>query len=249
MSVRGRPQPGPIYAIADAMALAPLPVAAAVAEMAAAGVRSIQIRAKRWTGRQWHEAVEASCRALEGSGADLWLDDRADLAALFGAAGVCGLHVGQSDLPPAAARRAIGNSLWIGQSTHNELQLIAADADPEVDLIAVGPVFPTTGKTRSEPSYRHGPSGPSLPPEPAIGLEFVGWARSRTAKPLLAIGGIDASRVGAVLAAGADAVVALGAACRGDVRTSCRWLAAAAAAFGEKRASNVESEGGACGSS
>ncbi|HYL06280.1 MAG TPA: thiamine phosphate synthase [Thermoanaerobaculia bacterium] len=256
MSVRGRPLPGPIYAIADALALAPMPVAAAVAEMAAAGVRSIQIRAKRWSGRQWHEAVEASCRALEGSGADLWLDDRADLAALFAAAGVRGLHVGQCDLPPAAARRALGDSPWIGLSTHNELQLIAADADPEVDLIAVGPVFPTTGKTRSDrsgSSDRSGPSGPPLPPDQPVGLEFVTWARSRTAKPLVAIGGIDASRVEPVLAAGADAVVALGAACRGDVRASCRQLVTAAeeaaAAWGRMRARTGNSEGGACGSS
>jgi thiamine-phosphate pyrophosphorylase len=263
MSARGRPQPGPIYAIADALALAPLPVAEAVAEMAAAGVRSIQIRAKRWSGRQWHEAVEASCRALEGSGADLWLDDRGDLVALFAAAGVRGLHVGQSDLPPAAARRAVGNSPWIGLSTHNEQQLIAADADPEVDLIAVGPVFPTTGKTGpahsdrfdpSGPSGRIGPTGPIGSPrsaDPALGLAFVSWARSRTAKPLVAIGGIDASRVAAVLAAGADAAVALGAACRGDVRASCRQLAAAAAgaagaaaAFGQARPGKLtKSEG------
>lgn len=219
MSARLRPTPGPIYAIADAEALAPRPVAGAVAEMASAGVRTIQVRAKRWSGRQWHEAVEACCRALEGSGTALWLDDRCDLAALFAAAGVRGVHVGQSDLPPAAARRAIGDSPWIGLSTHNERQLVAADADPEVDLIAVGPVFPTTSKTWSAPHH---------PPEPVVGLAFVRWARARTAKPLVAIGGVDAGRVAAVLAAGADSVVALGAACRGDVRASCRRLLEAA---------------------
>ncbi len=235
MSARVRPRPGPIYAIADADALAPLPVAAAAAEMAAAGVRSIQIRAKRWSGRQWHEAVEAICRALEGSGADLWLDDRGDLAALFaaGEAAVRGLHLGQADLPPAAARRALGNSPWIGMSTHNERQIIAAEADPEVDLIAVGPVFPTTGKSRPDRSGSSGPPLAAVPAEPAVGLELVRWARSRTAKPLVGIGGIDASRVAAVLAAGADAAVALGAACRGDVRGSCRLLVAAAADAGK----------------
>ncbi len=223
----GRPRPdlGPLYAIADAEALAPLPVPSAVAAMAEAGVRTIQLRAKRWSGRQWYAGVEASCRALEGSRAALWLDDRADLAAMFAAAGVRGLHLGQRDLPPAAARPVIGDSLWIGLSTHNERQLVAADADPEVDLIAVGPVFPTTGKTSS------GPEAALAPPDPAIGLDFVRWARARTAKPLVAIGGIDARRVAAVLAAGADAAVALGAVCRGDVRENClRLLAAAASA-------------------
>jgi thiamine monophosphate synthase len=70
----------------------------------------------------------------------------------------------------------------------------------------------------------------------------------------VAIGGIDASRVAAVLAAGADAAVALGAACRGDVRASCRQLVAAAAgaagaagaaaAFGQARPGKLtKSEG------
>jgi thiamine-phosphate pyrophosphorylase len=165
--------------------------------------------------------VTASCRALAGSGAELWLDDRADLAALFAAAGVRGLHLGQADLPAAAARRVIGDAPWIGRSTHDERQLAAADADPEVDLIAVGPIFPTTGKTGRQPLA--GPAGP------AVGLELIRWARARTAKPLVAIGGIDAARVAPVLAAGADAAVALGAACRGDVLANCRRLLAAAA--------------------
>jgi thiamine-phosphate pyrophosphorylase len=108
----------------------------------------------------------------------------------------------------------LAGSQWIGLSTHNERQLAAADADPEVDLIAVGPVFATTGKAH---------------PDPVVGLDFLRWARGRTAKPLVAIGGIDAGRMAAVLAAGADAAAVLGAVCRGgDVRESCRRLLAAA---------------------
>jgi thiamine-phosphate pyrophosphorylase len=204
-----------IYAIADAEALHPRPLAAAVAEMAAAGVRWIQIRGKRLSGREWYPVLADCCRALEGSGAELWVDDRADLAALFP---VQGLHLGQADLPPAAARAVVGLSVQIGLSTHDERQLAAADADPEVDVIAVGPVFPTTGKER---------------PDPVVGLGFVRWARlrtSRTAKRrLVAIGGIDADNVAAVLAAGADAAAVLGAVCRGDITANCRRLLAAAA--------------------
>jgi thiamine-phosphate pyrophosphorylase len=81
-------------------------------------------------------------------------------------------------------------------------------------VVAVGPVFPTTGKER---------------PEPVVGLPFVRRARARTAKPLLAIGGIDAGNVAAVLAAGADAAVVLGAVCRGgEIGANCRRLLAAA---------------------
>jgi thiamine-phosphate pyrophosphorylase len=205
----------PVYAIADAEALGgdriPARIPAAVAAMADAGVRWIQVRAKRLPSIDLYHAVEASCRALEGSGAALWIDDRADLAALFP---VAGAHVGQTDLPPAAVRRVFGEGsrLWIGQSTHDEAQLAAAEEDPDVDVIAVGPVFPTTSKER---------------PDQVVGLPFVRLARARTNKPLVAIGGIDAGNAAEVLAAGADAVAVLGAVCRGDVREiedGCRRL-------------------------
>jgi thiamine-phosphate pyrophosphorylase len=204
------PAPGPIYAVADAAVLAPTPVPEAVAAIAAAGVRWIQVRAKRLSGADLCRLVEGCCRALEGSGAELWIDDRADLAALFP---VAGLHLGQADLPAAAARGVVGERPWIGLSTHAEGELEAADADPAVDVIAVGPVFPTTGKER---------------PDPPVGLAFVARARARTAKPLVAIGGIDAGNVGRVLAAGADTAAVLGAVCRGDVRRNCERLLAAA---------------------
>lgn len=203
-----------VYAIADAEALLPRPLPEAVAAMAEAGIRWIQVRAKKLAGEEWHRALEGCCRALEGSGAELWVDDRADLAALFP---VAGLHLGQADLPPGAARRVVGRGVRIGLSTHDEEQLAAADADPEVDVIAVGPVFPTTGKER---------------PDPVVGLAFVRQARARTRKRLVAIGGIDAGNVAAVLAAGADAAAVLGAVCRGndlgDIRADCRRLLAAA---------------------
>jgi thiamine-phosphate pyrophosphorylase len=200
---------GRIYAIADAEALAPAAVPAAVAAMAEAGVRWIQVRAKRLSGSEQFRLLEGCCRALEGSDAELWVDDRADLAVLFP---VDGVHVGQADLPPAAARRVVGRAVRIGLSTHDEAQVAAADEDPEVDVVAVGPVFPTASKERLDP---------------VVGLSFVRWARSRTAKPLVAIGGIDAGNVAEVLAAGADAAAVIGAVCRGDVRENCRRLLAA----------------------
>jgi|SRR6185369_4689603 len=210
------PIPGRVYAIADAGALGTASLPAAVAAMADAGVSWIQIRAKRLPGIAFYRALEECCRAVEGSEAALWVDDRADLAALFPVGGV---HVGQTDLPPAAVRLVMGtagDAVRIGQSTHDEEQLAAADANADVDVIAVGPVFPTASKER---------------PDPVVGLSFVRRARERTAKPLVAIGGIDAGNAAQVLAAGADAVVVLGAVCRGSaegIGESCRRLLAAA---------------------
>ncbi len=201
---------GPVYAIADAEMLSPRLLSEAVVEMAESGIRWIQLRGKRLSGEAWHRAAEDCVRALEGSGAELWVDDRVDLAALLP---VRGVHLGQADLPPAAARGVVGGDVRIGLSTHGEAQLTAADADLEVDVIAVGPVFPTTGKER---------------PDPVVGLPFVARARGRTAKRLVAIGGIDAGNVAQVLAAGADAAAVLGAVCRGNIRANCRRLLAAA---------------------
>jgi len=218
---RPRPDPGPVYALADAGTLGEEAVPAAVAALAEAGVRWIQIRAKHTPDAELFSLVEHCFRRLEPHGADapaLWMDDRADLATLFPFAG---LHLGQRDLPPAAARRVVGPDLWIGASSHNDEELEAALADPEVDVVAVGPVFATTGKEN---------------PDPVVGLDFVRRARRATDRPLVAIGGIDADNLAQVLAAGADTAAVLGAICRregtgdvaADVAANARRLQAAA---------------------
>jgi thiamine-phosphate pyrophosphorylase len=202
---------GRIYAIADVDALGATPLPSAVRRMAEAGISWIQIRAKKAAGEGLFRSAEAAVSSASVAGAALWLDDRADLAALLPFAGV---HLGQRDLPPAAARRVVGEAMWIGQSTHREDQLERAAGDPDVDVVAVGPIFPTTGKEN---------------PDPTVGLSFLRWARSRTDKPLVAIGGIDAGNLSSVLGEGADAAAVLGAVCRGDVGESCSRLLAAAA--------------------
>jgi thiamine-phosphate pyrophosphorylase len=210
-SARGsRALAGRLYGIADAGLLGAAGVAPAAASMAAAGIRTIQVRAKALSGAALHRVLAECCRAVEGSGARLWIDDRADLAALLP---VAGLHLGQRDLPPGAARPVVGEAVAIGLSTHGEGELAAAAADPAVDLVAVGPIFATASKER---------------PDPVVGLGFLVRARALSSKPLVAIGGIDESNLAAVLAAGADAAAVLGALCRGDVAANSRRLVAAA---------------------
>ena len=203
-------RPPRLYVIADCDVLGSERLPSAVGEMAACGVEWIQIRAKRLSGASFYRLVEGTLRRLEGSRAVLWIDDRADLAALFPVAGV---HVGQHDLPPAAVRRIVAEESWIGLSTHDLQQVRAADADRNVDVVAFGPVYPTVSKER---------------PDPVVGLGGLREARGATDKPLVAIGGIDVERVGEVLSAGADAAVVLGAACRGNIERDCRRLLAAA---------------------
>lgn len=167
--------------------------------MADAGVRWIQLRLKTATDRERYRVTEACVERLASTGCDveLWMDDRADLALLFGDA-VAGVHVGQRDLPPAAVRRVVSPQCWVGLSCHDADQIAAAEDASDVDVVAIGPVFETRSKAQ---------------PDPWVGLDGVARARAACTKPLVAIGGIDGSNARQVLDAGADSVVMLGALC------------------------------------
>jgi len=122
-------------------------------------------------------------RVAEESGALLIVNDRADIAALSGAAGV---HVGQDDLPVSAARAVAGADAIVGLSTHDQAQVDEA-LQGSATYVAVGPIFGTTTK---DTGYG------------ARGLSLVRYASGR-GKPVSAIGGITYDRAASVVAAGA----------------------------------------------
>src|ERR1041384_8204288 len=165
-----------------------------VARLCAGGATLIQLRDKHATPREFYAAAEAALSVARAHGARLIVNDRADIALALQAAGV---HLGQDDLDPTAARRLLGPRAIIGHSTHNLAQAESAAHLP-VDYIAIGPVFATRTKAN---------------PAPVVGLEGV--ARVRAALPanlpLVAIGGITLENAHAVLAAGADSVAVVSA--------------------------------------
>lgn len=207
-----RPRPGRIYAIADAGRIPPDRLPAAVAAMAEAGITTIQLRAKRLDDRALFRLAEETLAAVAGWGGELWIDDRVDLALALPFSGV---HLGRADLPAGAARSLLPAAAGIGVSTHDRDQLDEAAADPAADWVALGPIFPTATKEN---------------PDPVVGLAGLAALRARTSKPLIAIGGIDAASVAAVIAAGADSVAVISAITDGDVAANCRRLLAAAEA-------------------
>lgn len=211
MSASETPRSPRLYVLADLDALGADRLPDAVRAMADAGVPWVQLRLKGASGACAAHLTEASIEATRGTETRLWIDDRVDVAACFG---LFGVHVGQRDLPAHAARRVLGSEAVIGVSTHDLEQVAEADADPNADVVAVGPVFETRSKRE---------------PDPVVGLDLVRRARRLTRKPLVAIGGIDAGRAPAVLAAGADTVAVLGACCRGDVASNAARLVAAVA--------------------
>lgn len=153
------------------------------------GMRLIQYRNKTGSTREMLQQARAIRKAV-GRRARLIFNDRADLCL---AARFDGVHVGQEDLPPVAARKIIGKRRWLGVSTHNRRQVREADRS-SADYIAIGPVFATRSKAK---------------PDPVVGLAGVRAARRATRKTLVAIGGITRANCRAVLGAGADAVAVL----------------------------------------
>ncbi len=158
-----------------------------VAQMLAAGIRFLQYREKEKSARDMYEECRALRQMTRAAGASFIIDDFVDLALAVDADGV---HIGQTDLPPAAVRQLVGPTKVIGLSTHNLEQLQAAnDLGNLVDYIGVGPVFPTRTKVTA-----------------AVGLDYVRQAAHSSLLPYVAIGGIKEHNIAAVAEAGADTV-------------------------------------------
>src|SRR3954467_6518507 len=152
------------------------------------GVDVIQLRDKTLDDDALVTAAREYRAAADAAGALFVLNDRPDLVDACGADGV---HVGQDDTDPTAARAGVGTERIVGRSTHTPAQLAAAEADPDVDYLAVGPVHAT----------------PTKPGRPAAGLTYVAHAAQAATKPWFAIGGIDAGTLGPVLTGGARRIV------------------------------------------
>jgi thiamine-phosphate pyrophosphorylase len=183
-----------LYAIVDVTCFAPqLRTTNSIVEFARdlgeGGVTLLQYRNKEGATRDMLRHAREIKRVLEGK-VKLIMNDRADLCI---AAGYEGVHLGQDDLPAEGARLVVGNDHIVGVSTHNPQQVREADDGP-ADYIAIGPVFPTTGKKN---------------PDALVGLEGVKAARAATKKPLVAIGGITRATAKSVIDAGADSVAVI----------------------------------------
>jgi len=179
-----------IYPITDTR-LSRLSHAEQVARLIEGGASLIQLRDKFSAPREFYRDAAAALQIARAHGAKLIINDRVDIALALKADGV---HLGQTDIPAAAARRLLGKEAIIGFSTHNPEQAKLATAFP-VDYLAFGPIFPTSTKEN---------------PDPVTGLG--GLAAVATIKgplPLVAIGGITLARVPTVFQAGADSVAVI----------------------------------------
>ena len=150
----------------------------------AGGVDIVQLREKELPRREVELAALTYRRLCDTHSALFIVNDDPELALACNADGV---HVGQDDMPAAEARALLGPGKIVGLSTHSEEQVAAAAGAP-VDYISVGPVWET----------------PTKEGRPGVGLRLVSHAARRAARPFYAIGGIDPSNAGEVVAAGAE---------------------------------------------
>lgn len=151
------------------------------------GVTLVQLRDKHADTGPLIRTAERLLQVLRPRGVPLLVNDRVDVALAVGAAGV---HLGQSDTPPATARRLLGDDAVIGLSITRAEEL--ATADPAViDYLGVGPVFATATKGDAaapldDAAIRRVVAGTDLPTVGIGGITAANAARPRA----LGLGGV-----------------------------------------------------------
>lgn len=162
-----------------------------------AGVKIVQLRMKHASREDVLREGRELRRVTAGTGTLFIVNDDPSIASEVGADGV---HVGQGDMAPAEVRSRYPELKVIGLSTHNMDQVRASIAQP-IDYIGVGPVYATPTKDI---------------PDPTLGLDTMSRMIAAAAHPAVAIGGIDASRLPDVIAAGARNYAVVRAVCQSE---------------------------------
>lgn len=157
-----------------------------------AGVPAIQVRIKDVTDREHLDLSRAVVARCDAAGAMCIINDRVDIAL---AAGADAVHLGASDLPIDDARALAGGRLLIG-GTARDPAAARRLVDEGADYLGVGPTFPTRTKDGL--------------PDP-LGPAGVAAVVDAVDVPVIAIAGIEVSRVPEVLSSGAHGVAVIGA--------------------------------------
>ena len=159
-----------IYPVVSSEFCSGKPVLTVIRQLADNGAKVVQLREKHLGDRELFILAE-KCRELTAQyGMLLFIDDRLDVALACDADGV---HLGQDDLPIAAARK-IAPELIIGASTHNAEEIFAAQRDG-CSYLNIGPIYPT--QTKSVPCG-------------ALGVDFFNELKTLVKVPFSVMGGI-----------------------------------------------------------
>lgn len=168
-----------------------------VREAVAGGVTMVQLREKDAPTGEFVELGRRLMNVLKPLGVPLIINDRVDVALAIDADGV---HIGQSDMPYKDARKLLGPDKIIGLSVESMEDLLKAN-ELDVDYVGISPVYGTPTKTDTAEPF---------------GLTGLRKAVELSVHPTVAIGGMNASTIGDVFAAGADGVAVVSAICSAE---------------------------------
>lgn len=195
-----------IYLVTDDGCLQGRALLDCVREALEGGVTLVQYRAKTAASAEMYaEALQlkALCNSFN---VPLIINDRLDIAMAVGAAGV---HLGQDDLPCAAARKLLGEDYLIGVSAHNPAEAKAA-LQSGADYLGCGAVFGTATKADVQ----------------KLGTDGLAAICKAKGLPVVGIGGVTADNYREVRAAGADgAAIVSGILAQPDIRATVRAIA------------------------
>ena len=183
-----------LYLVTDRDLSLGRPLEEIVSEAVAGGVTMVQLREKDAATGEFVELGRRLMSLLKPLGVPLIINDRVDVALAVDADGV---HIGQSDMSYADARRLLGPEKIIGLSVENFEDLESANK-LDVDYIGISPVYGTPTKTDTAEPF---------------GLEGLRKAVEMSVHPTVAIGGMNAATIGDVIDAGADGVAVVSAIC------------------------------------
>ncbi len=196
------------YVVLDEKYISRIEIERFIKSLEAAGAGLLQLRIKSFTDREYYRLAVRIRRLVNSKKIKFIINDRLDIALATDADGV---HLGQSDLPLTKVR-AMAHHLIIGQSVDNLSEARRAEKEG-ADYIAIGSIYPT----------------PTKPDAVLIGLDMLRKVSKSVNIPVIAIGGINLSRVRSVFKYGADGIAVASAIFEGDVERNLRGFGKAIA--------------------
>jgi thiamine-phosphate pyrophosphorylase len=157
------------------------------------GATIIQLREKSCNTYSFYVRALKSKTLCQVYNIPLIINDRIDIALAVDADGI---HIGQTDMPYAIARKLLGCTKLIGLSVSTISQAMEAE-NLTVDYIGISPIFDTATK--------------KLDLAPSLGIEGLKTIRSLYSKPIICIGGVNKSNVKEIIKNGADGVAVISA--------------------------------------
>lgn len=212
-----------IYLVTDDGCLQGRSLLDCVREALEGGVTLVQYRAKTASSAEMYAEALQLKALCDSFNVPLIINDRLDIAMAVGAAGV---HLGQDDLPCAAARKILGEDYIIGVSAHNPAEARAA-LQSGADYLGCGAVFGTATKADVKKLGTEGLAAICREKErPYSGRNLLAAICWKKGLPVVGIGGVTADNYREVRAAGADgAAIVSGILAQPDIRTTVEAIA------------------------